>query len=136
MGVDPAAEARLTLIAPGYLRQVREAARRLGLAPSRTSDARAAVEAVEELSVIDIDIPTTSRKPIGRFAKAAVKRGISWYLRYLGAQITALGQSVAHLGTCLLDRTERLEHEAAALRADVDGLTARIDDLERGDRVQ
>jgi hypothetical protein len=132
---EPAAEARLADLAPGYLEQVRAAARRLSVGPSVTSDARAALEAVDELAIIDVDVPTTSRKPIGRIAKEAIKRLISWYLRYLGAQISALGQSVAHLGTCLLDRTERLEDEAATLRADVERLKSRLDQLERGGPV-
>jgi hypothetical protein len=132
---EAAAEARLAALAPGYLEQVRTAARRLSLNPSSTSDARAALEAVDEFAIIDLDVPTMSRKPIGRFAKKAVKRLISWYLRYLGAQISALGQSVAHLGTCLLDRTERLEEQAAGLRADVERLKTRIDQMERGGPV-
>jgi hypothetical protein len=134
---DPAAEARLALVAPGYLDRVRDAARRLGVGPAAlANDARAAVEGVAELSMIDIDIPTYSRRPVGRLAKEAIKRGISWYLRYIGVQISALGQSVAHMGTCLLDRTERLEDQAAGLRAEIARLSDRLDEFERGGRDQ
>jgi hypothetical protein len=119
------------------LDRVRDAARRLGVGPSSlANDARAAVEGVAELSMIDVDVPTYSRKPVGRLAKEAIKRGLSWYLRYVGAQISALGLSVAHMGTCLLDRTERLEDQTAGLRADIARLSARLDQFERGGRDQ
>jgi hypothetical protein len=132
----PLLEKRVAERAPGYLESVRAAARRLGVRDPDTSDAKAAVEAVEELSVIDVDVPTASRRPAGRLVKVAVSRLVGWYLRYLGGQVTALGQAVTHMGWTLLDRTERLERQSAELQAEVARLAARIGDLESGSPAQ
>lgn len=118
-------------VAPGYLGNVREAASRLGVRDTST-DTRAAVVAVEELSLIDLDVPTGSRIPVARYAKRAIKKLVSWYLGYFGRQITAFGQAVANLGLMLVDRTERIEGEGKALASRVDQLAARVEALERG----
>lgn len=125
-----AAEARLAEAAPGYLNTVRDAANRLGVRDAGT-DARAAAVAVEELSLIDLDVPTGSRIPIARYAKAVIKKLVAWYLGYFGRQVTAFGQAVANLGSMLVDRTERLETDGNALSSRVDQLEARVDSLER-----
>lgn len=126
-----AAEARLAGLAPGYLEAARGGAARLGVRDTST-DAGAVVAAVEELSLIDLDVPTGSRIPIARYAKRAVKRLVSWYLGYIGRQINAFGQAVANLGLMLVERTERIESDLRILDARVDQLTARMEALEQG----
>jgi hypothetical protein len=121
---------------PGYLDQVRDQARRLGLRAKDSTDARSAVEAVEDLAVIDVVAPTASRRPAGRLIKTLIAKAIAWYLGYLGGQITALGQSVAHMGATLLERTEVLERHGAEMRADLDDLAARVQRLESGGPAQ
>src|ERR1700728_685511 len=124
------AEARLASIAPGYLDQVRRAAGGLGLRDVDSTDARAALLAVEDLALIDLDVPTASRLPLVPIVKKAVKRLVGWYLSYFGRQLSAFGQAVTHLGGILIDRTERLEATTGDLQADVARLSDRIADLE------
>jgi hypothetical protein len=126
------AEARLASIAPGYLDQVRRAAGRLALRDVDTTDARAALVAVDDLAVIDLDVPTGSRLPLVPIVKKAVKRLVGWYLSYFGRQLLAFGQSVTHLGGILIDRTEHLEGVAGSLQADVVRLSDRVTRLEQG----
>jgi hypothetical protein len=130
-----AAEERLSRLAPGYLDRVRAAAGRLAVRDLDRSDAGAAVEAVQELSVIDLEVPTASRVPAARVVKKAVKRSVAWYLDYFGRQVSAFGQSVANLSLVLLDRTERVEAANAALRSDIDRLIRRVEQLEAGRRA-
>ena len=125
-----AAEVRLATLAPGFLDRVREAAGRLGLHDLDTTDARAALLAVEDLAVIDLDVPTASRLPLVPIVKKAVKRLVGWYLFYFGRQISAFGQAVTHLGGILIDRTDRLEATTGALQADVTRLSDRVTVLE------
>jgi hypothetical protein len=128
----PAQERRLNTVAPGFLDQVRAAAHRIANMSTDASDARAVLTSIEELAILDLDVPTASRWPLVPLAKRAVKRVIAWYLGYFGRQITALGQAVSDLGGLLLDRTERLETATNDLRAEVVGLTERVAGLERG----
>jgi hypothetical protein len=128
------AEQRLSRLAPGYLDRVRAAAQRLAVRDLDRSDAGAAVEAVRELAVIDLDVPTASRVPAARTVKKVIKRAVAWYLDYFGRQVSAFGQSVANLGFDLLDRTERVEAANAALRSDIDRLIQRVERLEAGSR--
>jgi hypothetical protein len=126
-----AAEARLATIAPGFLDRVREAAGRLGLRDLDSTDARAALLAVEDLALIDLDVPTASRLPLVPIVKKAVKRLVGWYLSYFGRQLSAFGQAVTHLGGILIDRTERVEATTGVLQADVARLSDRVTDLEQ-----
>lgn len=119
------------MTAPGYLDRVRQAAKRLALREADSTDARAVLAAVEDLSEIDLDPPTASRLPLVPIVKKAVKRLVGWYLQYFGRQLSAFGQAVTNLGGMLLDRTDRLEGVAGALQADVARLAERVDDLER-----
>jgi hypothetical protein len=125
-----AAEARLATIAPGFLDRVREAAGRLGLRDVDSTDARAALLAVDDLASIDLDVPTGSRLPVVPIIKKAVKRLVGWYLFYFGRQLSAFGQAVTNLGGILIDRTERLEATTGILQADVARLSDRVADLE------
>jgi hypothetical protein len=127
-----AEEARLAVIAPGYLARAREVVRRLAIRDDEDTDARAALSAIGYLSVIDLDAPTASRIPLARLVKTTVKRLVAWYLRYFGRQLTAFGQAVANLGGILVDRTERLEEETTSLKGELADLAQRVDHLERG----
>ena len=125
------AEQRLAEIDPGYLTRARNAAARLGLRPGTTTSVQAAFEAIEELSVIDLDVPTASRIPAARTLKKVVKRLVGWYLGYFGRQVSAFGQAVANMGGLLLERTEQVESDTAALKAEVAQLAERVERLER-----
>jgi hypothetical protein len=129
-----AAETQLATIAPGYLDRVRDAANRLAPRHLDGSDAYAAVVTVEDLALIDLDVPTGSRLPLGSLLKKAIKRLVGWYLSYLGRQLSGFGQGVAHLGWILVDRTDRLEGVAASLQENVAALAERVAELEQGPR--
>jgi hypothetical protein len=127
----PAAEVRLSLISPGFLNRVRDAVSRLAVRDLDGTDTGAAIEAVGELAVIDLDVPTQSRLPAARLLKKTVKRLVAWYLDYFGRQVSAFGQAVANLGLALADRTQRLEAASNDLRADIDRLADRVERLEK-----
>ena len=127
-----AAEARLSAMAPGYVNRVRQAAGRLEPRDALGTDARATLVTVDELSVLDLDAPTTSQTRTAQLIKTAVKRLVSWYLAYIGQQLSGFGRVIGHLAAILLDRTERLEHGVADLEARVARLSERVDRLEQG----
>jgi hypothetical protein len=129
-----AAETHLATIAPGFLERVRDLAGRLAPRYLDGSDARAALATVEDMAVIDLDVPTASRRPLAPLVKKAIKRLISWYLSYVGRQLSGFGQAVAHLGGILVDRTEQLEGITASLQREVARLADRIAQLEQGPR--
>jgi hypothetical protein len=127
-----AAARRLEIEAPGYLAKVRDAVARLGWRPLADGDARGALLEVEDLSSMDLDVPTLSRHRSLRVLKWGVKRLVGWYLRYLGQQVTALGQATARLGGALVEQTERLEGSNARLEEAVTELRSRVERLEEG----
>jgi hypothetical protein len=120
---------------PGYLDLVRSSARRRALADPEGTDLAAALVAVDELSLIDLDVPTASRIPMARYVKQVVKSLIAWYLGYFGRQITALGQSVAHVGTILADRSVHLESRVDAAESALADLAGRMERLEEARRT-
>jgi hypothetical protein len=128
-----AAAGRLASAAPGYLEQVRAAARHLGIRDDETTEAGAALTAVEELAIIDLEVPTASHVPAGHLVKRAIKKAIAWYLLFVGRQVSALGFAMAHLGTVLLGRIENVERSAVALEADLARLAERVDRLEQSE---
>ena len=129
--VEEAAHA-LEARAPGFLASVRAQAKRLGLIDPDGTDIGAAVVAVQELAVIDLDVPTVSRLPLARHVKQAVKSLTGWYLGYFGRQVTALGLAVAHLGTLVAGDTARLGARVQGIESTVEDLAGRIERLEGG----
>lgn len=127
-----AAEARLAEMAPGYLDLVRVEAERLSIPDPEIDDVRAALDAVDEFSEIDLDVPTASRFPPTRMLKAAIKRLIAWYLNYVGRQITTLGEAMANLGAILVDDSDVLRRDTRELQTQVAALTERVSRLETG----
>ena len=121
---------------PAYLAKIRRATRRLAVSDDEADDARAALLAIEDAVRIDVDEPTISRRREAAIVKLAIKRLTAWYLRYVGDQITLLGQAIVRFGTAVVNRTDRLEEAAAALRDDMAALTARVERLERGARPE
>lgn len=126
-----AAEQRLAEIAPGYLEQVRQAARAMAVDDPGAEDARAALDAVDHFSAIDIDVPTGSRFPLAAVLKLAIKKLIGWYLGFFGRQLTVFGQAVSNLADILVERDERRAQEVAGLKSELERLSDRIDQLER-----
>ena len=126
------AAARLEREAPGYLELVRRVATRLAARPGTLGDPRIALDALGAVTTVDVDVPTASRRRGVRLVKVMIRRLIGWYLRYLGDQVTVLGQATSRLGAALVERTEQLGDETARLQRDVRVLAERVDRLERG----
>jgi hypothetical protein len=89
---------------------------------------------LDDLAVIDADVPTISNRKTVRLIKQLVKPLIGWYLRYVTQQVTVLGQGTARLGSALAAQGSRLEdatsglaEEVARLRAKVEGLEAELE---------
>lgn len=123
---------------PGaYVARVRTAAAAMSLRATAGDDGlRSAAFALEAGSRIDVDVPLGGASRSRRLVKAAVKRTVGWYLRFVGDQVSGLGQSAARLGLAVADRVERLDADQAALRAELEAeiarLRARVDELEAG----
>ena len=113
------------------LDRIRRATRRLAPIDAAHADLRAALALLDAQATIDVDVPTGSRVRAGSPVKQVVKRATSWYLRYLGNQVTLLGRATVQLGTALVERTEALEESSAGVRRELDGLAARVADLEQ-----
>jgi hypothetical protein len=98
--------------------------------PGRLIDLRRAVGQVEVHVGIDLDVPTSSRLPLGGLLKAAVKRLVGWYLRFVGYQVSALGHAVVNLGNTVAERVERLDTDLVTTREKLEELEQRLVHLE------
>jgi hypothetical protein len=131
--LTPAA-ARLERAAPGYLDRVRQATARLAARPGNSNDPRVALEALGDVATIDVEVPTASTRRSVSLLKRGTRRFLGWYLRYVGGQVTVLGQATTRLGAALVERTEQLGDETAKLQRDIQVISDRLDALERGGR--
>ena len=118
----------------GYLARVRTAAARLAVTEGGRDDVRSAALLLEQQAVIDADVPVASRTPPQRFVNLVIRKLIGWYVRFLGHQVSLMGQASARFGLVVADRLDELEAEQgaerAALVAEIDGLKARVAELE------
>jgi len=126
------AAARLERNAPGYLDRVRRATARLAARDGLAGDPRIALESLRDVAVIDVEVPTVSARREVHLVKVMIRRLIGWYLRFVGEQVTVLGQATVRLGATLVERTDQLGDETASLQRDVAAITARVEALERG----
>lgn len=123
-------ESALSETDAGYVAQVRDAVRRLGRRPAGDAALADALEDLGVVAAIDADIPVRSPRPLLRRVKQVVKALVGWYLRYLAAQTTALGQATVRLGSALAERIDGLDAADESLRVDVARLGRRVDELE------
>jgi hypothetical protein len=79
--------------------------------------------------------PALGGRRVDRLVKQVVARLVGWYVRFLAHQVAALGQATARLGLAVAERTERLQADEAAHRAEVEqrleDLSARVARMER-----
>jgi hypothetical protein len=129
-GLDAAR--RLEALAPGYLARVRRASSRLARRDGSIVDLVTALADVQDAAAFDIDVPTLSRRRVGRLVKVAVRKLTGWYMRYLTQQVAAFAAAVAHLGAMLIDRADRIEEANTAVAADLERLRQRVQRLEEG----
>ena len=132
------AEAARLVAEPGfpaaYLARVRTAATRLAVTEGGRDDVRSAALVLEQQAVIDTAVPVASRTPPQRLLKLVIRKLIGWYVRFLGHQVSLMGQAAARFGLVVADRLDRFEAEQgaerAALVAEIDALKARVAELE------
>jgi hypothetical protein len=124
-------EARRLAAEPGFpatdLARIRAAAARLAVTDVVRDDVRGAALLVEQLAVIDVEVPVTGRALPQRLVKQAVRKLIGWYVRSLGHQVGGLGRVTARFGLAVAERLDRME---ATQRADREALAARLATLE------
>lgn len=128
--VAAVAERRLEQQAPGYVDKVRAATTRLSRRSTEAAGVADALAALADLSVIDVDVPTASRRRSGRVIKVAVKRSTGWYLRYVGGQVSGFASAVIRLGAALDDRSAALAGRTEHLEASMARLEGRLGSLE------
>src|ERR1700681_386349 len=88
-------EAQARALAPDSgLDAIRAAAAGLAALDVDPDDPRAALALLRRHVDIDTDVPAGSRLRGAALVKRSVKRLIGWYLRYVGQQVTLLGQAV------------------------------------------
>jgi hypothetical protein len=110
---------------PGaQLARIRNAAAKLGASTVGPGDLRHASLLIERQANIDLEVPTASRVPGVHVAKRMLKKLMIWYLRFLAAQVSALGHATARFGVTVASRIDELEAEVEDLRARV----ARLED--------
>ena len=115
-----------------YIERVRAATRWLGVNDSGAGDVRFAALVLDRQARVELEPPMGARDLPRRLFKAAVRRMVGWYVRFLGQQVAALGQAAARLGLAVAERTERLGADQAGLSAEVAALRARVERLEAG----
>jgi cell division protein FtsB len=138
VAAEVAAKARALEAEPGFPRpfveRVRAATGWLGVADPAPDDVRHAALLLHRQAHVDLEPPMAARDPLRRAVKQLVRRLVGWYVRFLGAQLGALGQAAARLGLAVAERTERLQATQAAdrteLQAELEGLRARVAKLE------
>ncbi|HLF41131.1 MAG TPA: hypothetical protein VI854_06605, partial [Acidimicrobiia bacterium] len=54
-----------------------------------------------------------------RLVKYTVRRLVGWYVRFLGQQVSAIGQASSRLGLAVAGRVEQLEADQAAGRQEL-----------------
>jgi hypothetical protein len=124
----------LTAVSPedaDYVERARRAATRLSVRSPSDPDVRLALVDVQDAAAVDVDVPTTSADPRAHMVKQATKRLVGWYFRYVGQQVTVLGNATARLGELLVERTEGLQTSLQRLEKDLSELAARVERLER-----
>lgn len=113
-----------------YLAEVRHAAGGLARRDVAAADSRGALVEMEQLATVDVDVPTLSRRRPVRLVKVGVKQAGGWYMRYLGAQVTAFGLAAVRFGATLVERTDALERSGEATASQLAQLSARVERLE------
>lgn len=132
-GGPATAEARLEQLAPGYLAKVRSAAAALAVDATGSSGGLGVeLAAVRDASRFDLDVPTASSSPAGRYLKTGVKRATGWYLRYLTAQLGTFAAAVSSMGDAMASRIELLEVTDGEAAAQLAELRRRVERLETG----
>jgi hypothetical protein len=137
------AEARSLEAAPGFPRRVVEKVRaatamlavgELAVGGSAPDNLRQAALLLHRQAEAPLE-PAMGGRRVDRLIKHVVARLVGWYVRFLAHQVAALGQATARLGLAVAERTERLQAEEAAHRAEVDqrleDLSARVARMER-----
>ena len=117
-----------------YLARVRTAAARMSVTEGGRDDVRSAALLLEQQAVVDTEVPVASRTRPQRLLKLVIRKLIGWYVRFLGHQVSLMGQAAARFGLVVADRLDELEAEQsaerAALAAEVAALSARVAELE------
>lgn len=106
------------------LARIRTAAARLAPDHAPTGDLRQAALLLERQAVVDLEVPTASAVPGVALVKLVLKKLMIWYLRFLGHQITSLGQATARFGLAVAARVDSVEADVAALQERVSRLEA------------
>ena len=125
VAAEVAASAHAAEAEPGfprpYVERVRAATGWLGVADPAPDDVRHAALLLHRQAAVGLEPPMAARDPLRRAVKQLVRRLVGWYVRFLAAQVGALGQASARLGLAVATRTERLQAAQAADRAALQG---------------
>ena len=120
---------------PGFpterLARIRTAAARLAPDQARAGDLRQAALLLERQAVVDLEVPTASTVPGAALVKLVLKKLMIWYLRFLGHQITSLGQATARFGLAVAARVDRVEADVETLQERVSRLEASLSEPTR-----
>lgn len=108
------------------LARIRTAAGRLAPDHAPAGDLRQAALLLERQAVVDLEVPTASAVPGVALVKLVLKKLMIWYLRFLGHQITALGQATSRFGLAVAARVDGVEADVAVLEERVSRLEATL----------
>jgi cell division protein FtsB len=117
-----------------YVERVRQATKRLAYRAPAPDDLEDALQALEDVSHFDVEVPTASNRREVEVLKSGVKRLLAWYMRYLAVELNNFSAATARLAEVLARRTEKLEKGSDELAARVGALEERVRRLESGAR--
>jgi hypothetical protein len=132
------ATARLERLSPGYLEQVRRAARRLSVSQTPGERLADALDQVEASARIDAGPHQTTGGPVTRSLQRLIRRQrmarrlLRWYLLQVSGQVTEFSYAVTSLGYALRDYVDEMEHQVEQLRSEIAELRARLPKSESG----
>lgn len=117
-----------------YLERVRQAANRLAYRAPAPDDLEDALQVLQDVSHLDIEVPTASNRREVEMLKSGVKRLLAWYMRYLAVEFNNFSAATTRLGEVLAGRSEKLEKGSEELAVRLGALEERVRRLENGTR--
>ncbi len=85
-----------------------------------------ALEEAEGASMIDAEVPVSSRLPAGRFVKRVLRKAISWYMRFVVQQVRQSTQAIMRVLHMMDERLGGVEGSMVDLSARVEAVAAGV----------
>ena len=115
-----------------FIERARAVRSRMGVIELRPGDLHSALSLLEQYVTVDADVSTASNHAVFGVVKRLLKKTFAFYARYLGQQVTLLGEAVVQFGTTVSQRVEQLDGKLDSTQESLAELEARVRRLEDG----